>query len=237
LLERAAADLLFRHGAEWSACSARGLNRERTADAFAVAADGKIRAFAVADGVGSLPCSPVVSIAAALAAVDWAAGLRGTVGEKDIDGLVFAVDASVLHQLSLNPGAGATTLASAFIDGEQGLVMTVGDSEVLAIDREGPARRLTEPDHVPSQPNVLLAWVDGTSPFTPHIIALDVLPHRLCLVTDGIVKVLSYDRIADIARESLQSEGARNLVLAARHELAGDDVTAIVIGNGAAGDG
>jgi len=237
LFKRTAGNLLFKHGADWSACSARGLNRERTADAFAVAADGQVRAFAVADGVGSLPCSPAVSSAAALAAIDWASGFQGAVVETDIEGLVSAVGASVLNQLSLTPGAGATTLASAFLADGRGLVMTVGDSEALAVDREGPARPLTEPDHVPSQPNVLLAWIDGTSPFTPHIIALDVLPHRLCLVTDGIVKVLSYDRIADIARQSPPSESARNLVLAARHELAGDDVTAVVIGSGAPGDG
>jgi serine/threonine protein phosphatase PrpC len=240
-------DIRFQHGANWSACSARGLGRAKNSDALAVSDEGPCLAFVVADGAGSLALSPLASETAAAAAAEWVRG-RQSVGEGDIHSLTTSVNAAVyaaLQSAALEGAAagtpasashdvaaesqGATTIACAMIDGDRGIIATVGDSEALAVGDDGPAHRLNELDHVPARPNMLLAWIDGTSTFEPHVIPLDPLPRRLCLVTDGIVKVLDYDRIAALVRESAPAEAARVLVLNARKHGASDDVTALVL--------
>lgn len=219
----------FEHGTNWSACSARGAGRRKNSDALAVSAQGPCLAFVIADGVGSLAASPLASETAATAAAAWVLG-RGTVGIDDIRSLTTSVNDAVRAALEgVANGQGATTLACAMIDGGRGIVATVGDSEALAVDDEGPAHRLNELDHVPARPNMLLAWIDGTNTFEPHVIPLDPLPRRLCLVTDGIVKVLDYERIASVVRASAPGEAARALVLMARTRGASDDVTALVV--------
>lgn len=223
------ADIQYQHGDDWSACSARGLGRTRNSDALAVSADGPCRAFVVADGAGSLALSPLASETAAAAAAAWVRG-RDTVHADDITSFAESVNEAVRVALGgADPGQGATTLACAMIDGDRGVVATVGDSEALAVADDGPAHRLNDLDHVPARPNMLLAWIDGTTAFEPHVIPLDPLPGRLCLVTDGIVKVLDYDAIARLVREAPPAEAARALVLNARQRGASDDVTALVV--------
>ncbi len=107
-----------------------------------------------------------------------------------------------------------------------GFALTVGDSEVLLIPEGGPAERLNVLDHIPSRPNVLLAWLDGRTALEPHVHALDGAEHLLCLVTDGVRKVIDYAEIAGIVRESLLSGGMGDLLAAAREAGSADDLKA-----------
>lgn len=221
-------DVVFQYGDHWSACSIQGANRARNSDALAVCAEGTLRAFAVADGVGTMEGSPVASRAAADAAAAWVRDRRDVL-QDDVLSLLATVNYAVGAALHAGGEAGATTLACALVSGHGAIVTTIGDSEALAIGPLGPARRLNDLDHVPGRPNMLLAWIDGEAEFDPHIIALDSMPHRLCLVTDGIVKVLDYRKIATIVRGAPVPTAARSLVEAARAAGATDDVTALVL--------
>jgi serine/threonine protein phosphatase PrpC len=121
---------------------------------------------------------------------------------------------------------GATTMVMAAIAAGGAVVASVGDSEILAIDATGPARSLAPVDHLPSQTNVLLSWLDGVEEFEPHTVALPSLPYRLCLVTDGVAGTLSYETIADLVRSVQPAEAARLLVRQARAGGSRDDATA-----------
>lgn len=182
-----------------------------------------------------MEASQLASTVAASAAADWARSRREVMLD-DVPSLLTSVNDAVANALRERGEAGATTLACAIIADDRTIVTTIGDSEVLAIDHNGPARRLNELDHVPGRPNVLVAWIDGEAEFEPHTMALDVLPYRLCLVTDGIVKVLDYRRIASIVRKTPPSTAARALVLAAQELGATDDVTALVLSADLAAD-
>lgn len=228
LEQYAAPELRFEHGNYWSACSSRGAQRTRNSDALAVVDSGTCLAFVVADGVGAMEASPLASTVAASAAADWARSRREVVLD-DVPSLLTSVNDAVANALRERGEAGATTLACAIIADGSAIVATIGDSEVLAIGPAGAARRLNELDHVPGRPNVLLAWIDGEAEFELHVVALDALPYRMCLVTDGIVKVLDYRRIATIVRRTPPSTAARALVLAAQDLGATDDVTALVL--------
>jgi serine/threonine protein phosphatase PrpC len=105
----------------------------------------------------------------------------------------------------------------------------MGDSEVIAVNESGPGESLNPVDHLPHQTNVLLAWLDGVETFDAHVKALPALPHRLCLMTDGVAGTLSYERIAELVRSVPPSEAARTLVLEARAAGSRDDATALVI--------
>ncbi len=131
--------------------------------------------------------------------------------------------------LDARTAEGATTLACALRTESACLVLTVGDSEVLAIPGDGPAERLNVLDHIPSRPNVLLAWLDGRTPFEPHVYALDGTEHLLCLVTDGVTKVVDYVGISEIVRGSQLAGGPGGLIAAAREAGATDDLTAVVM--------
>jgi serine/threonine protein phosphatase PrpC len=215
-----------RSGAHWSASSLRGVERRRNSDAVAVADDGACHTFALADGVGALEASPRASKAAAHSATEWASG-RTAIGEADAAGLVDAVDGAVREVV--RDDRGATTLVFAAVEGNQGVVFTVGDSEVLAVDESGPARRLNPLDHVPAKPNMLLAWIDGKVDIEPHVIALDPLPFRLVLATDGVTGALDKESIAELVRAAPIERAARVLTDAARQKGAVDDASAIVI--------
>jgi serine/threonine protein phosphatase PrpC len=220
--------LHFQHGPGWSACSARGSSRTHNSDAVAVDVSGECLAFAVADGVGALEASPLASAAAAGAAVRWARQRRA-VAVDDIPALLTSVNDSVGETLRALGEKGATTLACIILSAGRAIIITVGDSEVLAVGGVGPAERLNELDHVPARPNMLLAWIDGKETLEPHIIALECLPHRLCLVTDGVVQALDYGEIGTLIRETEPAEAARALVLSARDHGASDDITALVL--------
>jgi serine/threonine protein phosphatase PrpC len=220
--------LHFEHGPGWSACSARGSSRTHNSDAVAVDVSGECLAFAVADGVGALEASPAASAAAATAAVQWVRQ-RQAVTVHDIPAQLTSVNESVGEALGARGEKGATTLACVVLSAGRVIIVTVGDSEVLAVGSAGPAERLNELDHVPARPNMLLAWIDGKETLEPHIIELERLPHRLCLVTDGLVQALDYERIAGLVREADAAEAARALVLSARDLGASDDVTALVL--------
>lgn len=228
-------ELHFEHGTHWSACTARGRERARNSDALSVDTTGALLAFTIADGVGAMEASPAASAAAADAVAAWAR-TRCTVNAQDVSALVVSVSGAVGDALQARGEAGATTLACAILSGQRGVVVTVGDSEVLAVGAVGPAERLNELDHVPARPNVLLAWIDGQTELEPHVIEVDVLPHRLCLVTDGVAQVLDYGQIADLVRDTDPEEAARTLVLAALDRGASDDVTALVLSAEAAAD-
>ena len=221
-------DLHFEHGAGWSACSARGSSRTHNSDAVAVDATGECLAFVVADGVGAMAASPAASAAAAGAVVQWVRNRR-VVDADDIPDLLASVNEAVGEALRLRGEAGATTLACVILSAGRAIIATVGDSEVLAVGTTGSAERLNELDHVPTRPNMLLAWIDGKETLDPHIIELKALPHLLCLVTDGVVQALDYDRIARVVREREPAEAARALVLSARDRGASDDITALVL--------
>jgi serine/threonine protein phosphatase PrpC len=194
----------------------------------AVDVTGECLAFTVADGVGTLEASPVASAAAVAAAVQWVRQRRA-VDADDMPDLLASVNEAVGESLRVRGEAGATTLACVILSDGRAIIVTVGDSEVLAVGSAGPAERLNELDHVPARPNMLLAWIDGKETLEPHVIELECLPHRLCLVTDGIVQALDYDRIARLVREREPTEAARALVLAARDRGASDDITALVL--------
>jgi len=214
------------HGTFWSACSLRGTNREQNSDALAVSGEGPWRIFVVADGVGALEGSPRASDAAALAAARWAAG-RDDVSPADVTSFIESVDLAVRAAVREDPGG--TTLACALIGPGDGLVLTVGDSEALAVGSDGPARRLTPIDHLPNQPNMLLAWIDGKVEVEPHVVALVSMPYRLVLATDGVTGALDKAAIADIVRAAPVNAAAAQLVEAARASGAIDDASAIVI--------
>jgi serine/threonine protein phosphatase PrpC len=213
-------------GEFWSVSSLRGPGRARNSDSVGVSGGNGCRAFVVADGVGALEASPRAILAAVRAAVDWTAA-REHVTREDAGDLVGTVDLAVRAAVQEKPGA--TTLAYAVVERESGLVVTVGDSEVLAIYEGGPATRLNPLDHVPAQPNMLLAWIDGKVELEPHVITLAPLPYRLVLATDGVTGILDHDVIAEIVRRAAIGSAAEQLVAAAREGGAQDDASAIVI--------
>ncbi len=219
-------------GDGWSAATAQGLGRKRNSDAFAVSTRGPVRAFAVADGVGSLEASPDAARAAVDAVVDWAEAQQG-LGPDSPTALAAAVNRAVARAFEARATTeGATTLACVLMTDSGGFALTVGDSELLLIPEDGPAERVNVLDHIPSRPNVLLAWLDGRTPFEPHVYALDATEGLLCLVTDGVTKVVDYARIAGIVRENPLSGGMGGLLTASREAGATDDLTAVAVGLG-----
>jgi serine/threonine protein phosphatase PrpC len=214
----------YDHGDQWSACTITGVYHEGNADAMALEFGPLCLGLAVADGVGLLPGSPAASRAAVGAAIDWTVKRRQS---EDIDALFEYVNSGVAE--SLQHQEGATTLVAALIAGGQGLVASIGDSEALAVFENGPAEPLHPIDHMPNRPNVLLAWIDGQAAFDPHLVPLVQLPHRLCLVSDGVTGFRPSDQIATVVRSVAPSEAALALVQAARTAGSTDDITAIVI--------
>jgi serine/threonine protein phosphatase PrpC len=207
-----------------------GPGRDVNADALAVELDGRSFAFAVADGVGSMPGSPVASEAAVKATAAWISK-RGAIGEAALEELFADVSRQVDLALKASEFEGATTLVLAAVDRGIALVAAIGDSEALLVPDTGPAQRLNDPDHVPARPNVLLAWIDGQATFEPHIARLEPLPATLCLVTDGVTGTLGYDEIAAIVRSAPPSDAAVALTRAARAAGSSDDATAVVFSN------
>ena len=203
------------------------MERGHNSDALAVSLKGSCIAFVVADGVGSLEASPVASEVAALAAAQWVER-QTALDVAAVPSLVESVNSTVATALAQH-GVGATTLACAIISADRSVLVTVGDSEAIAIGKTGPAVRLNDIDNVPGNQNMLLAWIDGVIPIEPHVIEIGALPYRLCLVTDGITKVLDYRRIADVVRRADISDAARDLIVEARTAGAADDVTAVVL--------
>ena len=222
------AGLRFANGREWSAATYKGPGKPENADGLSAGFEGPLLGFAVADGVGVMPASPVASALASTAATDWVAA-RNSLTVEDVKALYAAANASVGAGLKVQGENGATTLVVAVISGGQAIVASLGDTEVLAVPEEGPAQSLLPRDHHPTRTNVLLAWLDGVEHFESHATALGTLPHRLVLATDGVAGTLSVDAIAEITRSVPPSEAAMVLVIRARAAGSQDDATAIVI--------
>ena len=215
-------------GATWSAFSAMGAGRERNADAFAVKEVGPVSAFAIGDGVGSLPASPLVSTAVVEAAVN---ALTSTGDHSQFaTNLLAEINIAASAALERSDAKGASTIACIRVGSDSVWISTAGDSGVLSVESDGTATMLTEPDHVPNQPNILLAWIDGDVEVVPHVVVLDHMPFRLCLATDGVTGALDLSEIARILTDTNLSESARAVVVAAQAAGAQDDVTVIVIG-------
>jgi len=221
-------DLISDHGSRWSACTLTGSGRDHNSDALGIDLSGGCLSFVIADGVGAMPGSPIASDAAANAASDWIMN-RSDIGAGEVSSLMGHVGRSVKARLDQKDLAGATTIVALAVGAGQGLLATVGDSEAIAVHKDGPAERLNPVDHLPDRPNVLTAWIDGKEPFTPHIIPLSKLPYRLCLMTDGVCGVLGDIAIADIVRSVPASEAAQRLVTEARAAGSRDDASCIVI--------
>jgi serine/threonine protein phosphatase PrpC len=220
--------LRFDGGRQWSACTLMGPNKAVNADALAADFSGSCLAFVVADGVGAMAGSQLASGLAANAAADWITR-RTWVDVDGINSLYAAASRAVGDGLKNKNTSGATTMVLAAVAGGKAIVASVGDSEILSVGTSGPAVALTPVDHLPTQTNVLLAWLDGVEEFEAHIVALPSLPHRLCLMTDGVAGTLSYERIAELVRSVEPSEAARLLVTEARAAGSKDDATALVI--------
>jgi serine/threonine protein phosphatase PrpC len=220
--------LIFDHGREWSACTLTGPGKPLNADALAIDFTGGCLAFVVADGVGAMAGSRLASAIGAGTAASWIARRSWLDGES-LPALFAAANTAIGEGLRSQNSSGATTIVLAAVAGGCGVVASVGDSEVIAVGATGPGESLNPVDHLPSQTNVLLAWLDGVESFDPHVRPLSVLPHRLCLMTDGVAGTLSYERIADLVRSVEPSEAARTLVLEARAAGSRDDATALVI--------
>lgn len=216
------------HLPAWSASSAVGAARKANADAWHCVSHGDSISAAVADGVSSLSGSLELATAASRAAVQELASQNSR--EPNLAALVGTIHDSARRAINDTGKPGATTLAAGMFNYDWCWVMSAGDSEVLVVQREGPAKPLFEPDHLRGNRNVLTRWVDGITTFAPHCMALPSLPLRICLVTDGVTQALDYREIADIVRAVPADEGAEALVGAALDRTAIDDTTAVVIG-------
>jgi len=214
-------------GENWSAYSLQGAGRDRNSDAFAVCDRDGLQVFAIADGVGSMPGSPIASRAAADAIV--AATEAGFLNGLDVTEPLALVDESVALALDDAGLQGGTTLAFVVSAGRQTYLASVGDSEVHGVRELGESVLLHPLDHVPSRPNVLLAWIDGRADYAPHVQEVEQQTSIVCLMSDGIPGTLRADQIAAISRAAPIREAARELVLAARAAGARDDLTAIVV--------
>lgn len=216
-------------GANWSAYSLQGRTRERNSDAFTVFERDGTQVFALADGVGSMPGSPIAS-STAVDAMVGAAELGLLDHPLLITETMDLVNEAVGYSLGESGLNGATTLAFAVLEAARPVaVFSVGDSEVHAISGAGDSRLLHELDHVPARPNVLLAWIDGQSSFEAHKATAPADATHLCLMSDGVPAALGTSDIARIIRTKPIADGARELVLAARRAGANDDLTAIVV--------
>jgi serine/threonine protein phosphatase PrpC len=205
----------------------QGQGRKRNSDAFGVMRTAHGYAFAVADGVGALSGSAAASQAAVDAVKQWSANRNGSL-LTEVDGLYDEIDRSVREALA-HEDSGATTLACLLADETGYLLTAIGDSEILAVSATGETVLMNELDHLPNRPNVLLAWIDGKTELSPHVAQLNRLPDRLCLVTDGVTKLLEYERIGRLVLDAGVQGAAVALVDAAREAGAQDDLTAIVI--------
>jgi serine/threonine protein phosphatase PrpC len=215
----------FQQGPDWSAATAKGLNRSRNCDAFALAVEADTAVLAIGDGVGSLPDSALASRAAVDSAVE--ALRRGD--EMCLADVWPAISRAVAAALPDGPESGATTLTVVKYCNRRLEIASIGDSEALIVPAYGAAIRLNQLHNPPGRPNELLAWLDGCSRFRPDRVLWRLRPgETICLVTDGISRALDYSRIAGIIRESTAAESARLLVDAAQAAGAGDDLTAIV---------
>jgi len=184
--------------------------------------------FALGDGVGALPSSPIAS-RAAVDAVVAAAELGQLDNDLNLDEVLSLVDESVGFAVEESAEKGATTLVALSLSQDSEFVFSVGDSEAHEILANGESRLLHDLDHVPAQPNVLLAWIDGHTPFDVHRRFLSRGESYLCLMSDGVPGSLSNQKVADLVRGNSIATAARALVLAARDAGANDDLTAIVI--------
>lgn len=216
-------------GENWSAYSLQGAKRERNSDAFAVFDRDGLQVFVVGDGVGSLPGAPVASRVAVDAVIS-----ATELGLVDREHPVLAetldlVNESVRYALAAEELQGATTLAVVVFDRGHKLVASVGDSEIHEVREEGPSTLLHPLDHVPSRPNVLLAWIDGQAEAELHLASPSDAAEFLCLMSDGVPGALSPEEIASVTRQAGADDGGRELVLAARRAGASDDLTAIVV--------
>ena len=226
----------FVSGSVWSACSIAGSARTHNSDAYSVSeCEGRL-VVAVADGVGALEGSPLASKAAVRAATQWACG--ADLSRQDASESLFAAANEAIRQALAEDrvSTGATTLVCAVLEPAGVYLVTVGDSEIIAVDGDAGAVRLNPLDQVEDQPNVLTAWLDGQAVFQPHSRRLERLPDRLLLVTDGVSKGLDYGRIGRVMRDTEAVLSARSLVEAALAAGVTDDITAVVVfGQDAAG--
>lgn len=189
---------------------------------------GLVSAFAIGDGVGSLPASPLVSTAVVEAAVS---ALTSTGDESEFArNLLTEINEAAAAALARSDARGASTIACVRVGSDSVWVSTAGDSGVLAVEADGTATMLTEPDHVPNQPNILLAWIDGDVEVVPHVVLLDHMPFRLCLATDGVTGSLDVAQMSRILSNTSLAESAKAMVAAAQAAGAQDDVTVVVIG-------
>ena len=172
--------------------------------------------------------SPLVSTAVVQAAVE-ALG-EPSCGSARMDALLRSVNEAASEARTRAAQNGATTLACVRLTGDSVWISTAGDSSAVSIESDGSTQLLTEPDHVPSQPNVLLAWIDGDTELVPHVVELDHMPYRLCLATDGVTGTLDLDQLAAIVSSTDINQAAEAVVRAAQEQGARDDVTCIVIG-------
>ena len=220
--------LITDQGDYWSSCSLMGPGRDHNSDSLAIKVGEMRSSFVVADGVGAMPGSPLASAAAAGSASDWIVD-RQELGIADVSRLMQHVDLAVKTALTTGDAAGATTIVALAVHKERALIISVGDSEAIAVHERGPAERVTPLDHLPNRPNVLTAWLDGKEPYTPHVIPIPTLPYRLCLMTDGVSGVLGDRDIAEIVRSVEPKDAAQKLVTAAREAGSTDDASCIVI--------
>lgn len=180
--------------------------------------------FVVADGVGSLPGSPIAARTATEAVI--VAAEAGLLADGEWSAVVDERVCLALDEAGLK---GGTTLAFLASTPNGSTVASIGDSEVHTISAVGESHLVNHLDHIPTRPNILLAWVDGRAPYEPHTDSIGDEVEFVCLMSDGVPAALSRCVIADTVRASTITDAARELVLSARSAGALDDLTAIVV--------
>ncbi|MEU6252650.1 PP2C family serine/threonine-protein phosphatase [Streptomyces sp. NPDC047043] len=190
---------------------------------------------AVADGLGGHPGGEVAS---ALAARRIAAMGPSLDGEDVVRAVLKACNRAVYQAAEGGElAAMGTTVAGVVVQPDSLLVFNVGDSRVLAVDRDG-LRQVSVDDSPPLEPgqrttSLVTQCLGGTTAYRdvePHVTAVPLKPgDRYIICTDGLTDPLTTDVIEELVREHDDGRAVFELWKAAIAAGGPDNITVAVV--------
>ncbi|MFF4249871.1 PP2C family protein-serine/threonine phosphatase [Streptomyces sp. NPDC001663] len=190
---------------------------------------------AVADGLGGHPGGDVAS---ALVARRIAAMGPALDSEEVVRAVLNACNRAVYQAAEGGElAAMGTTVAGVVVQPDSLLVFNVGDSRVLAADRDG-LRQVSVDDSPPLEPgqrttSLVTQCLGGTTAYRavePHVTAVPLSPgDRYIICTDGLTDPLTTDVLEELLREHDDGRAAFELWKAAIAAGGPDNITLAVV--------
>jgi serine/threonine protein phosphatase PrpC len=183
--------------------------------------DGRVAA--LADGQGGRAGGKRAAQLACEAAGRYAAALAA---DRPLDGTLWTeILAAADTAVTADPDAGFTTLVGLSVEGDSVAGASCGDSAAVAVCAARAPKVLTSRQF--KNPPV----GSGAADFVPFELKLDA-PWRLLVMSDGVWKYASWDRVWDCAAQLAGEELIEELKAAARLPLTGefpDDFTVVLV--------